>query len=110
MGGPERIERLMTQRGKIDARRRLDLLFDSGSFVELGPLVGGLKAPADALVAGMGRIHGRPVLAGVEDFTVEGGSIGMGSMAKRHRICEIALQERLPLVFILDGAGHRLAE
>ncbi len=110
MGGPERIERLMTQRGKLDARRRLELLFDPESFVELGPLVGGLKAPADALVAGMGRIHGRPVLAGAEDFTVQGGSIGMGSMAKRHRVCEIALQERLPLVFMLDGAGHRLAE
>jgi acetyl-CoA carboxylase carboxyltransferase component len=110
MGGPERIERLMTQRGKLDARRRLDLLFDPGTFVEIGPLVGGTRAPADALVAGAGRVHGRVVLAGAEDFTVQGGSIGMGSMAKRHRICEIALQERLPLVFMLDGAGHRLAE
>jgi methylmalonyl-CoA decarboxylase subunit alpha len=110
MGGPERIERLMTGRGKLDARARLDRLFDPGTFVELGTLVGGPDAPADALVAGTGLVEGRPVLAGAEDFTVLGGSIGAGSMAKRFRICELALQERVPLVFMLDGAGHRLTD
>ena len=60
MGGPERIERLMTARGKLDARKRLALLFDAGTFSELGSLVGGRATPADALVAGMGRIDGRP--------------------------------------------------
>jgi acetyl-CoA carboxylase carboxyltransferase component len=39
---------------------------------------------------------------------VLGGSIGLGAMAKRYRICELARQERVPLVFMLDGAGHRL--
>ena len=58
----------------------------------------------------MGRIHGRPALAGAEDFTVMGGSIGNASMAKRYRICEIAMQEQVPLIFLLDGAGHRLTE
>ena len=110
MGGAERIERLMTQRGKLDARRRLELLFDGGTFVEIGALAGGDDAPADALVAGFGEIHGRPVLAGAEDFTVLGGSIGSAAMAKRYRICELAMQERVPLVFLLDGAGHRLTE
>lgn len=110
MGGPERVERLMTQRGKIDARRRIELLFDAGTFVEIGPLAGGKDTPADALVAGIGKIHGRPVLAGAEDFTVMGGSIGNASMAKRYRICELAEQEKAPLVFMLDGAGHRLTE
>ncbi len=108
--GAERIERLMTQRGKVDARRRIELLFDPGTFVEIGALAGGRDAPADALVAGMGRIHGRPALAGAEDFTVLGGSIGSAAMAKRYRICELAEQERVPLVFMLDGAGHRLTE
>ena len=70
MGGAERIERLMTQRGKIDARARLDLLFDPGSFVELGALVGGMKTPADALVAGFGKVDGRTVMGAAEDFTV----------------------------------------
>jgi acetyl-CoA carboxylase carboxyltransferase component len=110
MGGPERVERLMTQRGKLDARRRIGLLFDPGSFVEIGALVGGTQAPADALVAGFGRVDGRIVLAAAEDFTVLGGSIGAGSMAKRVRVCQLALQERVPLVFLLDGAGHRLTE
>jgi len=110
MGGPERVERLMTQRGKLDARRRLELLFDPESFVEIGALVGGTEAPCDALVGGFGRVNGRTVLAAAEDFTVLGGSIGAGSMAKRVRICQLALQERVPLVFMLDGAGHRLTD
>jgi acetyl-CoA carboxylase carboxyltransferase component len=110
MGGSERVERLMTQRGKLDARSRLDLLFDTDSFREVGALVGGEKVPADALVAGFGRIHGRAALAAAEDFSVLGGSIGAGSMAKRYRVCQLALQERVPLIFMLDGAGHRLTE
>jgi acetyl-CoA carboxylase carboxyltransferase component len=110
MGGPGRVERLMTQRGKLDARRRLELLFDAGRFVEIGTLVGGTEAPCDALVGGFGRVDGRIVIAAAEDFTVLGGSIGAGSMAKRVRVCQLALQERVPLVFMLDGAGHRLTD
>ena len=110
MGGAERIERLMTQRGKLDARARLDLLFDAGSFVEIGPLTGGTDAPADALVAGFGDVDGRRVFAAAEDFTVLGGSIGSGAMAKRYRVAQLARQEGLPLVFMLDGAGHRLTD
>ncbi len=56
----------MTQRGKLDARKRLDMLFDEGSFRELGALVGGDKVPADALVAGFGTVKGRTVLAAAE--------------------------------------------
>jgi len=108
MGGPERLERLMYARGKLDARQRIARLFDPDSFVEIGALTGGRDIPADALVAGMGRIDGRPVLAGAEDFSVMGGSIGMGSMAKRVRLCELAMRERVPLVMMLEGAGHRL--
>ncbi len=110
MGGAERVERLMTARGKLDARRRLAALFDPGSFVELGALVGGPETPGDALVAGWGRVDGRTVIAAAEDFTVLGGSIGAGSAAKRYRAVELAHQERVPFVFMLDGAGHRLTE
>jgi acetyl-CoA carboxylase carboxyltransferase component len=108
MGGGERLERLVYARGKLDARQRLDRLFDPGSFTEIGALVGGREIPADALVAGFGRIAGRPAVAGAEDFSVLGGSIGRGSMAKRFRLCELARQERVPLVMMLEGAGHRL--
>jgi acetyl-CoA carboxylase carboxyltransferase component len=108
MGGPERLERLLYSRGKLDARQRLERLFDPGSFTEIGALVGGTEVPGDALVAGGGRIEGRPAFACAEDFSVLGGSIGAGSMAKRYRICQLAEQEQVPLVMILEGAGHRL--
>ena len=113
MGGAERIER-QHAKGKLTARERVERLFDPGTFVELGALVGtsprdGVETiPADGFVAGMGRVDGRAVLAGCEDFTVLGGSIGAAATDKRVRMCQIAGQERIPLVFMLDGAGHRL--
>ncbi|MCW2549814.1 MAG: acetyl-CoA carboxylase carboxyltransferase subunit, partial [Mycobacterium sp.] len=115
MGGEMRIER-QHSRGKLTARERLDQLFDPGTFVELGAFTGRLgedghpEAPADALVAGSGRINGRPVLAGAEDFTVLGGSIGSAGADKRYRLCQLAKQERIPLVMMLEGAGHRVTE
>lgn len=108
MGGAERVERLMAARGKLDARARLDRLFDPGTFVELGTLVGSPEVPGDGLVAGFGDVDGRVVLAAAEDFTVQGGSIGAASAGKRYRIAQLAGQERVPLVLLLDGAGHRL--
>jgi acetyl-CoA carboxylase carboxyltransferase component len=113
MGGAERVGR-QHDKGKLTARERVERLFDTGTFVELGALVGtsprpGVDTiPADGFVAGMGRVDGRPVLAGCEDFTVLGGSIGAAATDKRVRMCQLARQERIPLVFMLDGAGHRL--
>ncbi len=108
MGGADRLERLFYARGKLDARQRIARLFDSGTFTEIGALVGGREVPGDAMVAGFGRIEGRAAVAGAEDFSVLGGSIGRGAMAKRYRLCELAAQERVPLVMMLEGAGHRL--
>jgi acetyl-CoA carboxylase carboxyltransferase component len=111
MGGPERVQKYMHGRSKLDARQRLDHLFDKGTFRELGTLVGTVDGiPGDAFICGVGRIEGRPVLAGAEDFTVMGGSIGAGNTAKRYRIAQLARQERLPLVMMLEGAGHRLTD
>jgi methylmalonyl-CoA decarboxylase subunit alpha len=113
MGGAERVAR-QHEKGKLTARERVERLFDAGTFVELGALVGtsprvGVETiPADGFVAGMGRIDGRAVLAGCEDFTVLGGSIGAAATDKRVRLCQLARRERVPLVFMLDGAGHRL--
>jgi acetyl-CoA carboxylase carboxyltransferase component len=84
-------------------------LFDPG----IGNLVGTTESPpvpGDALVAGSGRIGGRPALAGAEDVTVLGGSIGSGASDKRYRLCQLALQERVPLVIMLEGAAHRVTE
>jgi acetyl-CoA carboxylase carboxyltransferase component len=104
MGGDERLER-HRKAGKLDVRARVEELLDPGSFSELGTLVG--SAPADAFVAGAGRVGGRPVMVGAEDFTVLGGTIAGGSNAKRYRIAELALQRRVPLIMLLEGAGHR---
>src|SRR5262249_22212432 len=54
-----------------------------------------------------GLIDARPVLVGAEDFTVMGGSIGLGTTAKRQRLAELAGQEHVPLVMLLEGAGGR---
>jgi acetyl-CoA carboxylase carboxyltransferase component len=104
MGGDERLGRHRAS-GRLDARARVEHLLDRGTFREIGTLVG--DVPADAFVAGMGRIDGRPVLVGAEDFTVLAGTIASGSNAKRHRLAELALQERAPLVMMLEGAGFR---
>lgn len=111
MGGPDRVAKYLHNRGKLDARQRVDRLFDSGTFREIGELVGGTDdTPADAFVAGHGLVDGRPVLVGVEDFSVMGGSIGAGNTSKRYRIAELAEREQVPLVTMLEGAGHRLTD
>ncbi|MDQ1520613.1 MAG: hypothetical protein QOI55_1686, partial [Actinomycetota bacterium] len=104
MGGDERLAR-HRQAGKLDVRARVECLVDAGSFVELGTLVG--EVPADGFVAGTAAIDGRAVMVGAEDFTVLAGTIGSGSNAKRYRIAELALRERVPLVMLLEGAGFR---
>jgi acetyl-CoA carboxylase carboxyltransferase component len=110
MGGQARLDR-QRERGRLNARERLAALFDPGTFFEIGALVGTTEqppVPGDAFVAGSGRIDGRPALAGAEDVTVLGGSIGTGAADKRYRLCQLARQERVPLVMMLEGAGHRV--
>lgn len=112
MGGPKRLTRQRVD-GRLDARARVAYLVDAGTFRELGAYAGSVGrgmtpiAPADGLVAGHATIEGRPVLIGAEDFTVMGGSIGIGTHAKRLRLAELAAQERVPLVMLLEGAGER---
>ena len=104
MGGAEKLAQRRVE-GRLDARGRIDGLLDAGSFTEIGTLAG--PVPADALVAGVGAIDGRPVAVGAEDFTTMGGSIGPAATRKRWRIADIARRERIPLVMLLEGAGHR---
>ncbi|WP_454789296.1 acyl-CoA carboxylase subunit beta [Mycolicibacterium lutetiense] len=105
MGGPERLSK-HHGKGKLDARARIARLLDPGTFQEFGTLVGGDIA-ADGLVAGSGRIDGTPVMVGAEDFTTLAGSIGPGGNAKRYRLAELALRNKIPLVMLLEGAGFR---
>ncbi|MAJ60291.1 MAG: hypothetical protein CBC48_09940 [bacterium TMED88] len=111
MGGPEKVERLMHQRGKLDVRQRIEHLFDPETFTELGGLVGNKSdAPADGFVCGAGQINGRMALVGAEDFTFQAGSAGRGGGYKRYRLAELALREGLPLVWMLEGAGARIGK
>lgn len=105
MGGPERLAK-HHGKGKLDARARIARLLDPDTFQEFGTLVGGDIA-ADGLVAGSGRIDGTPVMVGAEDFTTLAGSIGPGGNAKRYRLAELALRNKIPLVMLLEGAGFR---
>ena len=107
MGGAERLDRQCAA-GKLNARERAAALFDRGIYHEIGALAGEAGTPADGLIAAYGSIDGRPVLAGIEDVTVLGGSIGDAGADKRYRLTQLARQERVPLVFMLEGAGHRL--
>jgi len=106
MGGQERLEKHRAA-GKLDVRARIDHLLDPGSFQEMGTLVGGEEAPADAVVMGSGRIDGRPVMVAAEDFTVKAGTISGSANAKRYRVAEIAVLDRVPCIMVLEGAGFR---
>ena len=112
MGGEVRLGR-QKERGRLNARERIATLFDPGTFSEIGQLVGhhrGSTRPGRRAGGGLRAINGRPALAGAEDVTVLGGSIGSGAADKRYRLCQLALQERVPLVMMLEGAGHRVTE
>jgi acetyl-CoA carboxylase carboxyltransferase component len=118
MGGEQRLAR-QRERGKLDARARIDLLLDKGSFREIGLLAthlgklntdgDGKPSPADGVVCGTGLIDGRPACVASYDFTVQGGSIGPVGERKVARLRELALRERIPMVWLIDSAGARLS-
>ena len=113
MGGEARVER-QRSRGRDDVRSRLAALCDPGSFRELGLLAGGDDpagaVAADGFVCGVAALDGRDVCVGAEDFTAQGGSIGIAGMTKRERIARIARDERVPLVSLLEGSGARVGK
>ena len=112
LGGADKVAR-QHDRGRLTARERLAELFDPESFNEVGALAGGnhpggeRPLAGDGVVGGIGRVLGRSVVAMAEDFTVKGGSIGHVNAAKRARLVRLALEQQLPLVIMLDGAGER---
>ncbi len=114
MGGEEKIAR-QHEKGKLTVRERLDLLFDAGTFVELGLLAkdreGSENAPADGVVTGHGEVEGRQVWVIAYDFTVMAGSMGaVGEQFKAARVRDLALRYRKPIVWLLDSAGARIQE
>src|SRR5262249_19513372 len=99
--------------GKLFCRDRLRLFFDEqADFVEDG-LLANCEAgdlPADGVVTGVGRVHGRPVAVMANDSTVKAGSWGARTVEKILRIQELAGRQRIPLVYLVDSAGARITD
>jgi acetyl-CoA carboxylase carboxyltransferase component len=114
MGGSERVQR-QRELGKLTVRERLDLLLDEGSWVELGQLADSMDAAyegrflaADGAVTGIGAIDGRAVAVAAYDFTVLAGSMGRVGEVKIKRLRDLAIRQRIPMVWLLDSAGARI--
>jgi len=118
MGGADKIARQHSL-GKLTVRERIELLFDPGTFLETGllgtnqstsPQMQGKNTPADGCVCGIGEIDGRKTCLIAYDFTVMAGSMGMIGEFKAARMRELALRERIPIVWLIDSAGARIQE
>src|SRR5881396_624946 len=108
-GGAKYVERHREQ-GKLPVRDRIDRLLDPGSpFLELSPLAAhGMyegEAPGAGLVTGIGRVSGREVMIVANDATVKGGTYLPITVKKHVRAQDIALQNRLPCVYLVDSGG-----
>ncbi|KDN85256.1 carboxyl transferase domain-containing protein [Kitasatospora cheerisanensis] len=110
LGGGEKARAKHTARGKLLPRERVDTLLDPGSpFLELAPLAAdGLydgAAPAAGVIAGIGRVAGREVLVVANDATVKGGTYYPMTVKKHLRAQEVALENRLPCIYLVDSGG-----
>jgi propionyl-CoA carboxylase beta chain len=117
-GGSKRIE-AQHAKGKLTARERLEVLFDPGSFEELGQMVThrstlfGLDQQrflGDGVVTGYGTVNGRTVYAYAQDFTVLGGSLAEAHAEKICRILDLAVQNGCPVIGLNDSGGARIQE
>lgn len=111
-GGPKAQER-HTSRGKLLPRERIDRLLDPGSpFLEIGQLaaheVYGEDVPAAGVIAGIGRVEGVECMIVANDATVKGGSYYPLTVKKHLRAQTIALQNRLPCIYLVDSGGANL--
>ncbi|HUP83325.1 MAG TPA: carboxyl transferase domain-containing protein, partial [Candidatus Limnocylindria bacterium] len=109
-GGGERSVQRQREQGKLPVRERIDGLLDPGSpFLELSPLAAwdlyDGDAPGAGMVTGVGRVSGREVLIVANDATVKGGTYYPITVRKHLRAQEVALQNRLPCVYLVDSGG-----
>lgn len=97
---------------KLPARRRLELLFDPGTFVEDGLLANATEPglAADGVLTGTGTVRGRPAAVIAHDPSVKAGSWGVRTVEKQVRVLERADTDRLPVFYFVDSAGGRLTE
>ncbi len=109
-GGPEQSRKRHVERGKLLVRDRVKQLLDNGSpFLELSMLAAygmyGGDAPAASIITGVGRIHGRETVVVANDATVKGGTYYPMTVKKHLRAQEIAIENRLPCVYLVDSGG-----
>ncbi len=110
LGGGERSRERHTARGKLLPRERVDRLADPGSpFLELSPLAAhdmyDDAAPGAGIVTGIARVHGREVVVVANDATVKGGTYYPLTVKKHLRAQRVALENRLPCVYLVDSGG-----
>lgn len=109
-GGGEKAIEKHKSRGKLTARERIEALVDPGSsFLELAPLaawgVYDNAAPSAGVVAGIGSIHGRACMVAANDATVKGGSYFPLTVKKHLRAQEVAMENGLPCIYLVDSGG-----
>ncbi len=109
-GGGEAALRRLREQGKLPARERIERLLDPATpFLEIGALAGfdlyDGQAPSAGLVCGIGRLRGREVVLVANDATVKGGTYFPITVKKHLRAQEIALENRLPCLYLVDSGG-----
>lgn len=109
-GGPDKSRLRHEEQGKLFVRDRIALLCDKGSpFLEVGLFAGldvyGDEVPAAGVVAGVGLVHGRQCMIIANDATVKGGTYYPLTVKKHLRAQEIALENRLPCLYLVDSGG-----
>ncbi|MBU8920667.1 MAG: acyl-CoA carboxylase subunit beta [Bacteroidales bacterium] len=117
-GGRKRIEKIHAS-GRLTARERIHILFDEGTFQEMGvfvthrstwPGMADKKMVGDGVVCGQGLIDGRLTYAFAQDFTVFGGSLSESNAGKIIRLMDIALDNGAPIIGLSDSGGARIQE
>jgi len=109
-GGGEKYRRRQEEQGKLFVRERIERLLDPGSpFLELSALAAdgmyGNEAPGAGIVTGIGRVSGREVLIGANDATVKGGTYFPMTVKKHLRAQQIAEENHLPCLYLVDSGG-----
>ena len=112
-GGPVKAREKHVGRGKLLPRERVERLLDAGSpFLEIGQLTAnGMyhgEVPGAGIIAGIGRVEGRQVMIVCNDATVKGGTYYPLTVKKHLRAQEIALENRLPCIYLVDSGGANL--
>ncbi|MBW0011274.1 MAG: methylcrotonoyl-CoA carboxylase, partial [Pseudonocardiales bacterium] len=115
LGGPPRARQRHVERGKLLPRDRVDSLVDPSSpFLELSPLAAtgmyGDEAPAAGIITGIGRVAGRECVIVANDATVKGGTYYPMTVKKHLRAQEVALDNHLPCLYLVDSGGAYLPE